>query len=600
MSGPLILNLREKVESICLDEIQSTPAEQKHILNLFWAMLKCLGTLCKQNEIDLELEDMIKKNQFDDFCKVALRLSKSFVIPDSIKGLETRLEQKNITLNDLYLFDKLETKEQMYKYMQRLWLRSGQINEKSTNFYKLLIGIVVGFGLVSYASSSSSQQKPIIENLAKYEICPIRGVDFIPPSSNYKNDNTFNTLPYILWIKMSSKYIVNNEMSKNAKIEHLANILISDKNKQIMLISEWKKLITENFPQIKFNEEIKFDMKTRIQLQKYYNTNPNSDLSLLYWTNWMNELEKLSHSSFYYFPENVLQWFHGHALTDPELQPLLCEMFQVYPECHDAFCFVRNLFFKKEIISLQQLTLKEIEVEKENEKTINEQILIKQIELQRKQLLKYKVQEVTNLLPESHKRQLIKKYASLQIYPASAVNHILLQFLNQHKRSIETIDELAKSIIEFTPPHRIRINKSEVRRKHWIFPSSSIEDMIQTWKQTWQEEKYPHFDSLEDPISFLFRMRLRYNDNDVELEQLNIQQNNEVRDLSELYQLNFIIDVYRTLRNEYGNSIDCESIFILNTKQWFARQQLSHSILEPFLTEIFDLDHILSHEGRFY
>ncbi len=602
MSEPLILRLRDEVESICLDEKKSN--NQKHILNLFAAMIKCLGPICGQKDSDDELNEILSTNNYENFCKVALRLSKSFVIPYSTRGLEEKLNAKGLSLKDLYLFDRMETKEQMYNHMQKLWKKVPQSSSNNTTFYKLLVGVVVGFGFLGFAKESihdsvkmhtKEQETQLLTKTSIVpQTCPMRRTDFIAPHNFFRTDTTFNTLPYILWTKIALKYEPSDSMSKNNKIEHLASLLVEDKDEKFMMIEEWNLMIIKHFPEIKFPENPRFNANTRTQLQIAFNEKPAPYLSFLYWVSWINEFLRLPQSHSYNFNENVLQWFHGHPLSNPELQSLLCEMFQVYPECLDSFCYLRSLFFKKEIVTLPKLTKRETQEEISRTKTkLLKQVELQkqQLELQKQQLLQYKVQEVKNLLPISHKKQYLPKFSNVP-FPKNTISHIFLQFLDQHKRyNTNTVEDLCKSIMEFTSPVRIRINKSNVMRARWVFSSSSTDDMIQTWKNTWREQGYLKYDDNEDPISFKFRMKISYDESDMNMDNEMAKQDHDIRQLPEMYQLNFVIDVYRLIREEEeGNDVDVESIFVQNAVEWFARKPLSIPNLEPLLAELFDLD----------
>lgn len=595
---PLILHLREKVESICLDEAPSSENERRKILNLFHAMIRCLSNVCNEKDFDEELDTILQQPKIsrEDFCSVTMRLIKTtIVIPYSTRNLENKLQENNLTLKDLEFFDKLQNEEQMYRYMQKLFKKVPQVKNTST-FYKLLVGIVVGFSLLNYGILNPQTTVEIIQ---KTNICPIKDLSLTAPVGNiYREDTTFNTLPYILWTKLSLKYEPRAEMTKNEKIISIANLILEGITEEdtMMSIDNWFKKIIVFLPNIKIESEYKYS--TRMVVQKEFDLNPNPQFAQLYWIHYINELRIIRHGNIYNFwQENVLEWFHGHPLSNPELQSLLCEMFQVFPECHDSFCYLRNIFFKqKQIPSLASSTQLEVKTE-ENEKIKKLEAMVK---LQNLQLIKYKVNEIQDLLPESRRRQRLKKFSNAVPFPASTLPHILLQFLDSKKRTNDNIEELAKNILKFTEPRRIRINKSQVTRENWIYSSSNTMQMTDIFKETWKEEKYsPKISTNEDPISFHFRMQLHFTEWDIEKELLNAKQGNDVRDLSELYQLNLVIDIYKTIKEKYGEDSNVEQIFIENSKQWVSRKQLTHIELEPLLTEIYDFDQILTHHGKF-
>ncbi len=596
MEEPLILHLREKVESICLDDIPSSEKERKRILQLFHAMLRCLGPICKQDNFDTELNTILQEKNIstEKFCAVTQRLIKhNIIIPYSTRGLETRLKENGLTLNDLHFFDELQNEEQMYRYMQKLWLKVPN-QKKASTFYKLLAGVVIGFSLLNYGILNPTTKIEQTE-LFKSTICPIKDLTLTAPKNHlYREDMTFNTLPYILWNKISLHYSPNSEMSKNEKIATIANLLLENVEDEIMMsIEKYNNKLHEILPTFPLPNN--YEYSTRALLQKEFNINPNPELTELYWIHFINTLRIIRHGNIYIaWQENVLQWFHGHPLSNPELQPLLCELFQVFPECHDAFCYLKSIFFKKQD---PQTLVETTQVELNQEITILKQ----KVELQKKQLIKYHVNEVQDLLPESRRRQKLKKYSSEVPFPASSLPHILLYFLDQNKRSNNIdIETLASNIIRFTEPKRIRINKSDVRRENWVYSSSPTNQMIDMFKDNWKEEKHtPRIELNEDPISFTFRMKLFFTEWDVEREQLNIKQQNDVREISELYQLNLVTDIYRTLRTHYGENIDVEKIFIQNSIEWVSRKVLSHPELEPLLSEIYDFDQILTYHGKF-
>ncbi len=358
-----LLRLFNDVTAIC--EYNESPRNiqktLRHILLLTAATRQCLQECDSSEQKEdstysnllqslLESKDDIPKR---DFCNVMQHFKVAYYVPGSETAAMQLLGLYDLSDNDFKPLDGMQTQEEMYLYLIKLWHRkklnattSSTFTTVSTRsrpksfyqFFGLAFGIVV---LIMYNSMTNQ----VVDSRPRTEIshpaCIQRVENVGTHAVESYMDDVFLSLPQMLWHILGRYYKQELHEERNDQIDQLAKIILEGSENNIKS-SEIRNDLHETYPTLLFPQK-DMNMLTaearRIMSQYYYKTSePRGVLELCYWRSIRQEIRSLiqpyantynTNGFIKAFTFDVQNWFWGRPLKITKLESIFCELFQV-------------------------------------------------------------------------------------------------------------------------------------------------------------------------------------------------------------------------------------------------------------------------------